>query len=160
LNEISHSYCTATDNFRAEAAAVEEGFFDAGERAILKIAARFAEFDPAQDYMADLKLDANQVIQRDAFGHKIAPCQQRLNRQVVIPRGGRERFGLDERDLVQRLGRFARGAAIAGEPLAGDSFDFGDRDERGPFAGGELDRAEVALEGHGEISVAQGFDFW
>jgi hypothetical protein len=65
---IAHSYCTAADNFRAEAAAVEQRLFDAGERAFLKIAARFTEFDPAHDHFADLKLDADQMIQRDTFG--------------------------------------------------------------------------------------------
>jgi hypothetical protein len=150
LNLVSHVYCTAAHNLGAEAAAVEQGFFDAGERAAFKIAARFTEFDPAQDHRPDLKLDTDQMIQRDTFGKQISACQQRLDRQLIVPRRGYERFALDERDLVHRLGRLSFGAAIAGETTARDSLDLGHGDERGTFARGELDGAELALEWHGD----------
>src|SRR5436189_6119317 len=69
---VSHPQHSAPDDLRPEAAAVDEGAFDAGAGQFFQMAAGLAQLDAAKLDLADAERLADQVVEGNAGGEKIA----------------------------------------------------------------------------------------
>ena len=116
-------------------AAVHQGFAHAASRQRLQVLARLAEPDAPEHHLADPELLADQVVQRDAPGHHVAPGLDRAELDAVVPAHRLDRLGLDQRELAVRpvLARrhpLAAELPVPFQPVPGHRDDLVDRLQR------------------------------
>src|SRR5947209_5313812 len=113
----------------AQPAAMTEPVLDALRGQRLKMVARLAQADAAQDHIANLKRLSDEMVQRHAARHQVAAALARLKRDLALAAQRLDRLGLDQRHLPIRMAGLAErpflpAIAIAEQSLAGDRLDF------------------------------------
>jgi hypothetical protein len=111
------------DDVRAQAAAVNEVFDDAGASHLLQVQAWLADLSTDALHLADVEALADQVVEPDAAGHDLASGLRASEADVL------EHLGFDKGQRLAGLGAVGEELPVALQALAGDRVNLLDRGE-------------------------------
>ena len=127
-DSIANADRATLENFRAKTGAVHHRSFDADLSERLEIRTGLAQTFAAKKHLADTKVAADEVVERDAARDEIAAHISRRKAGAEFGVKGFDGFAFDERDVADGTGRGGKGAlfrevAIAFETLCEDGAD-------------------------------------